>query len=142
MSVVVEREFHLAHAGGRRGGCRRTIRLGVEPPPAPAWTTGRVPRISKLMALAIRCDQLLRSGAVPDASTLASLAHVSQPRMTQILNLTLLATDIQEALLFLPLVEAGKPEISEKGLRKVCAEVNWTKQRAKMGELERDISLG
>jgi hypothetical protein len=81
------------------------------------------------MALAIRCDQLLRSGAVPDATALASLAHVTQPRMTQILNLTLLAPDIQEALLCLPAVVEGKPEISEKGLRPVCAEVDWERQR-------------
>jgi len=49
--------------------------------------------------------------------------------MTQILNLTLLAPDIQEALLCLPPVVEGKPEISEKGLRPVCAEVDWGRQR-------------
>lgn len=81
---------------------------------------GRIPRVAKLMALAIRCDQMLRSGAVPDASALAKLARVSQPQMTQILNLTLLAPDIQEKLLFLDPVEEGKPRVSEKGLRKTC----------------------
>lgn len=81
------------------------------------------------MALAIRCDQLLRSGAVPDASALARLAKVSQPRMTQILNLTLLAPDIQERLLFLDPIEEGKPDVSEKELRQVCAEVDWGRQR-------------
>lgn len=81
------------------------------------------------MALAIRCEQLLRSGAVPDATALAVLAHVTQPRMTQILNLTLLAPDIQEWLLHLPPVSEGKAEITEKGLRRVCAEVDWEKQR-------------
>ncbi len=126
MSVVVERDFFLANQGGPRGGCRRTVNAGVEPPPAPA---GRVPRISKLMALAIRCDQLLRSGAVPDASTLARLARVTQPRMTQILNLTLLAPDIQEKLLFLAPVEDGKPEISEKGMRMACGVIRWERQR-------------
>ncbi len=49
--------------------------------------------------------------------------------MTQILNLTLLAPDIQEALLHLPPVIEGKPEISEKALRAVCAEVDWKRQR-------------
>ena len=109
MSLVVERTFHLAGLSGPRGGCRRTVRLGAEPPMPPAQPQGRVPRVAKLMALAIRCDQLVRSGAVPDATALARLAHVSQPRMTQILNLTLLAPDIQEALLNLPPVEQGKP---------------------------------
>jgi len=126
MSVVVERDFFLANQGGPRGGCRRTVNAGVELPPAPA---GRIPRISKLMALAIRCDQLLRSGAVPDASTLARLARVTQPRMTQILNLTLLAPEIQEKLLFLDPLEEGKPEVSEKTMRKVCADIEWCRQR-------------
>jgi hypothetical protein len=85
------------------------------------------------MALAIRCDHLLRSGAVPDATALARLARVTQPRMTQILNLTLLAPDIQERLLFLGPVEEGKPEVSEKGLRKACAVVAWERQRIALG---------
>ncbi len=133
MSLVVEREFHLANLSGPKGGYRRTVRLGVEPPSPIAQTQGRVPRVAKLMALAIRCEQLVRSGAVPDATTLARLAHVSQPRMTQILNLTLLAPDLQEALLFSPLVVAGKPEVSEKGLRKACGELDWARQRAMLG---------
>ena len=64
MSLVVERTFHLAGLGGPRGDCRRTVRLGTEPPTLPAQPQGRVPRVAKLMALAIRCDQLVRSGAV------------------------------------------------------------------------------
>jgi hypothetical protein len=135
LSVVVERSFHLADIGGRKGGFRRSLRVGAEPaPPKPAAPPpiGRVPRIARLMALAIRCEQLLRSGAVPDASALARLAHVSQPRMTQILNLTLLAPDIQEQLLFLDPVEEGKPEVSEKGLRKLCAQMAWERQRERL----------
>jgi len=143
MSLVIEREFHLASLGGPRGGCRRTIRLGAEPPPVAAPTTqGRIPRVAKLMALAIRCDQLIRSGAVPDATALARLAHVSQPRMTQILNLTLLAPDLQEALLNLPSVDRGKSEISEKGLRKVSAATCWTRQRSAFAAMRIGLPQG
>ncbi len=131
-TLTVERSFHMATVGGRRGSYRCTLREGQEPPAAPA-PVGRIPRVAKLMALAIRCDQLLRSGAVPDASALARLARVSQPRMTQILNLTLLAPDIQERLLCLDPVEEGMPEVNEKMLRRVCAEVDWCKQREKLG---------
>ncbi len=128
MNVVVERDFFLANHGRPRGGYRWTVNVGTEPAPSlpPA---GRISRIAKLMALAIRCDQMLRSGAVPDASALAEIARVSQPRMTQILNLTLLAPDIQEKLLFLDPVKEGKPEVSEKAMRRICAEVSWVRQR-------------
>lgn len=50
--------------------------------------------------------------------------------MTQILNLTLLAPDIQERLLLLDPVEEGKPGVSEKRLRRLCAEMAWGQQRA------------
>jgi hypothetical protein len=130
-SLVVERTFHLVPTGGQRGGHRNTLREGQEPVVAPQ-PTGRIPRIAKLMALAIRCDQLLRSGAVPDASALARLAKVSQPRMTQILNLTLLAPDIQERLLFLEPVEEGKAVLSEKIIRAVNHELVWEYQRKRV----------
>ena len=81
------------------------------------------------MALAIRFERLMREGVVADQSELARLAHVTQPRMTQIMNLLHLAPDIQEALLFLPRVVEGKDAITEKMLRPIAAEVDWERQR-------------
>ncbi len=63
---------------------------------------GSVPRLSQLMALAIHMDDLIRRGEVADYADLARLAHVSRARITQIMNLLLLAPDIQEAILFFP----------------------------------------
>lgn len=83
-------------------------------------TTGRIPRVSRLMALAIKFDRLLREGVVPDQSALVRLAHVSQPRMTQILNLLHLAPDIQESLLFLPRATEGK----DRSTNTICG-VSW-----------------
>ena len=104
---------------------RKRIRKGEAPPePKP-----RVPRIAKLMALAIRFDQLIREGKVWDQSDLARLAHVTQPRMTQIMNLLHLAPDIQEQLLFLPEVTKGRDPVHEHMLRGLCAETDWEKQR-------------
>jgi hypothetical protein len=67
--------------GKGRGG-RKRIGPTAEPAVAPAPPQGRVPRISRLMALAIRFDGLLRDGTVPDLSELARLARATQPRMT------------------------------------------------------------
>jgi hypothetical protein len=128
MNFTIERSFHLGSQAGRRGGSRRVVRVGPESPTA-APTPGRIPRIAKLMALAIRCEQLLRSGAVPDATALAHLAHVSQPRITHILNLTLLAPDIQEDLLNLPQHDTGKAAVNEKQVRKMTGMINWQSQR-------------
>jgi len=90
---------------------------------------GRLPQITRLMALAIRCDELLRSGKVRDLEHLAAIGKVSQPRISQILSLTMLAAEIQEILLFLPRMSKGKPEISEKALRRITMLDDWDEQR-------------
>lgn len=119
--IKVKRKVHFARS---KAGRRRIVNE-----PAPAPPVGRVPRISKLMALAIRFDRLLRDGELSDQSELARLAMVTQPRMTQIMNLLHLAPDIQEQVLFLPLVTVGQDPIHEKLLRPVVAETDWGKQR-------------
>lgn len=111
----------------RRSHGRKTI--AEKPRDATDIPLGRVPRISRLMALAIHFDRLIREGKVADLSELARLAHITQPRMTQIMNLNHLAPDIQEALLFLPRDTAGRQQIHEKMLRPFCAEPDWRQQR-------------
>ena len=63
---------------------------------------GSIPRIARLMALALRFDGLLRQKAIRDYAELAKLGRVTRARMTQIMKLLNLAPDIQEQLLFLP----------------------------------------
>ena len=52
------------------------------------------------MALAIHFEGLLANGEVTDMADLARLGHVSRARITQIMNLRLLAPEIQKDLLF------------------------------------------
>lgn len=106
---------------------RKTIVPAAEPRPE---RQGRIPRISRLMALAIQFEEMLQTGEVPDATELASLYNVTQPRMSQIRALTLLAPDLQETLLNLPRETTGRSQIHEKCLRPLCAEVDFARQRA------------
>lgn len=94
-----------------------------------------MPWVSKLMALAIRFDGLLRGGVVTDQAELARLGHVSRARMTQIMNLLHLAPDIPEELLFLPLIERGRDSLLERHLRPIAAVADWRKQRRLRREL-------
>lgn len=82
------------------------VREGPAPAPGPR-NRGTAPRVSRLMALALRMDELLAEGMVADQAELARLAHVTRPRVTQIMNLLHLAPDIQEAVLHLPLTVRG-----------------------------------
>ncbi len=122
MSKTVRKKFH--ETKGRAG--HRQMKHGeskVDPP------KGRLPRITKLMALAIRFDTLIQDGIVKDQAEIARLGHVSRARVTQIMNLLNLAPEIQEEILFLPRVEKGKDRIHLKGVLPVAAEVKWEWQR-------------
>ena len=91
--------------------------------------SGRIPRISKLVALASRMQSMIESGQVQTFQQLAEIGRISQPRMTQIMSLLNLAPDIQEELLYLPEVMLGKATIHEKLLRPLTREMDWRVQR-------------
>lgn len=107
---------------------RKEMTQGVAPAPARV-PLGRVPRISRLMALAIRFERLLACGEVSDYAELARLGHVTRARVTQIMNLLNLAPDIQEAILFLPPTATGRDAIKEWQLRPIAAMDEWGEQR-------------
>ncbi len=80
------------------------------------------------MALAIRLDSLAREGAVDSYRDLAEAGQISSARMSQIRRLTELAPAIQEELLFLPKIIAGRDRIHEFALRKIAGIVDWDVQ--------------
>ena len=125
---------HTVHITRRERG-RRIIEHTARP--SEYVEPGRIPRISRLMALAVHFDRPLREGIVADQTELARLCHVTQPRMTQIMNLNHLAPDIQEELLFLPRVTRGREPIHERMLRRIAANVGWRIQRTQWAKLRR-----
>jgi hypothetical protein len=103
--------------------------------PRPVVPPGRVPRVSRWMALAIRFEQLLREGNVASYAELARLGHVTHARISQIMNLLHLAPDIQEAILFLPRTERGRDPMILHDLQPIAAELDWQRQRERYNEL-------
>ena len=126
-TLKVIRKFHVA----RRQHGRKQLRDGA----ASDVPAGRVPRIARLMALAIRCDQLIRDGIVANQSELALFGHVTTARMTQIMTLLNLSPDIQEHILFLPRVKSGRAPIKELDVRPIAQEFDWGEQREMWGEI-------
>ena len=113
---------------------RKGKRCLVRPPEteAAAGPCGRLPRITRLLALAIHFDGLIQSGVVSNYSELARLGYVTRARMTQIMNLLMLAPAIQEELLFLPRVEEGRGEVCLGELQAVASVVAWREQLCAM----------
>jgi hypothetical protein len=93
---------------------------------------GRPPRVARLVALAHKLEQLVRSGAVRSYGELARLGHISPARLSQIMILAQLAPAIQEYVLFLSDHEDGI--ITELDLRKIAREPLWRRQRALFDE--------
>lgn len=121
--ITIHTKFHV-HAGRN---ARKLLESGEFS--TSNITPGRVPLLSKLMALAIRFEHLIHEGVVVDQADLARLGHVSRAWVTQIMNLLQLAPDIQEMILFLPLVASGRDPIALRQILPICSVADWRQQR-------------
>ncbi len=97
--------------------------------------TGQVPRVSHLMALAIKYERLVQEGTLRHHREIAEAGQISRARMSQIMSLAELAPAIQEALLFLPKTVAGPDRITEKALRQISRSMDWDRQRKQFADL-------
>jgi hypothetical protein len=109
-----------------RAGSKRARKSIAHPPlPDAEALCPAIPRIARLMALAIRFEGLLRDETIQDYAELARLGQVTRARITQIMKLRLLAPDIQEQILFLPLTKC----LNERNLRPIVNRIDWRDQR-------------
>jgi hypothetical protein len=76
------------------------------------------------MALAIKFQDMVDRGEVRDYADLARLGYVSRARLTQLMNLLLLAPKIQEKLLN----STASCEVRESQLRQVVRYELWQDQ--------------
>jgi hypothetical protein len=106
-------------------GAFRSRTLAGEPIGEPQ---GRPPRTARLVALAHKLEELVRSGAVQSYGELARLGYISPARLSQIMILAQLAPVIQDYVLLLSDHEDGV--ITELELRKIAREPLWSHQRA------------
>src|SRR5438270_9495248 len=107
---------------------RKRIVAGAEQPPA-ALPPGRVPRLARFLALALRLEAQLRQGVLRDCGQVARLGHVTRARVSQILSLVHLAPDIQEAILFLPRTQRGRDPVILSDVIPIAMELDWKRQR-------------
>jgi DNA invertase Pin-like site-specific DNA recombinase len=114
--------LRMSHATKKKGTRQRGSSIVVE-------RSERVPRVTRLLALALKFEELIGAGEVSNYAAMAQIGQVSRSRITQMTALLNLAPDIQEEILFLRPEEALRLRISEPSLRKLTATLLWTKQR-------------
>ncbi|MBL1216598.1 MAG: hypothetical protein D8M59_03800 [Planctomycetes bacterium] len=123
-SVTIEFDVHFRT--GQRGRKRAAVGKSSS---VPEEIPGRLPRITRLMALAIRFDHLITTGEIADYAEIARLGQITRARVTQVMNLLHLAPDIQQAVLSLPRVDEGRDLVTERDLRPIVAVADWGQQR-------------
>jgi hypothetical protein len=129
------------HFHGRGRGNRRCLEAGPEPKPV-TREPGRVPRVARLLALALRIDEQVRKGELTSYAEVAVRGHVTRARVSQIINLLNLAPDLQEAILFLPRTERGRDAIMLRDLQPIASIVDWRKQRVLWQQLTKHFLCG
>lgn len=82
--ITVHKKLSITNANKGRKKLKTKREAASEP-------LAKVPRISRLMALAIKYQGMLDRGEVSGITELARLCHVTQPRMSQIINLNFFA---------------------------------------------------
>lgn len=117
-------EFNVHFARGAAGALQ--LREGVLPPPP---VVDRVPRVARLMALAIHIRRSALEAPLGADARAARAAGVTRARVAQVVALQWLAPDLQEEILFLAPAGPGRERITERCLRPIAAEVNWYRQR-------------
>ena len=115
----------VAVALPRRRG--RGVEVGGETAVAAATPKGRPLRVARMLAVAHELAGLLERGEVESRVEAARALGFSAARVTQLLDLTLLAPDIQEEILFL--ADPGAEPINERGLRSLVRHTAWPTQR-------------
>lgn len=81
-----------------------------------------------MLALAHKIQQAIDGGQVANRAEMASRLGFTRARLTQLLDLTLLAPDVQEQVLFLEAIHGVEP-LSERALRKTAHAGPWAQQR-------------
>ena len=106
----------------RRGGKKRFV---PEPPPQ---AEQRPARVAMQLALAHAVQRAIDAGELRDQADAARRLGLTRARLTQLMDLALLAPEIQERLLFLE-VSGGVHLLSERRLRAASAAPSWEGQR-------------
>jgi len=110
-------------------------------PEASPQKSGRFPRVAQVLSLALQFQEMIDTGEIRGYADLARLGCVSRERISQIMILTWLAPDIQQAILMLPPTPGGRFPICEDLLHPIARLPLWEDQRDRWRKLKQDKEL-
>ncbi|NVJ10134.1 hypothetical protein HUW63_33560 [Myxococcus sp. AM001] len=113
---------------------RAKVRLRGGAPPPPREVARRPAHVARVLALAHHVESAIERGLVASAADVAGQLGFTRARVTHLLDLQLLAPDLQEEVLFLEAIDGAEP-LSERGLRAVAHAGTWEAQRERWREV-------
>ena len=116
---------------------RRQPMTRITPPPPKPVTKRQPARIARMLAFAHDLQGKLDRGEHQDQAALAAQLGFTRGRLTQLLDLTLLAPDIQEEVLDLEAIDGREP-LAERDLHQIARQTAWADQRSAW----RSLSVG
>lgn len=116
-----------------RARAREAAEAAVAPRRYPA-------RIARQLALAHALQRRIDAGEFADYAAMARALGFTRARISQIMDLLLLAPDIQAEILHLE-VEPGAQPLSERALRRVLRSPVWEEQRREWAKLATSVGL-
>ena len=120
ISFRTQKQIQDARRARREAGLRQT----------------RPARVARLLAMAHDVEHRIQAGVFKDYADVARHHGVTRARVTQVMNLLLLAPDIQEELLGM-MATPGREPVTERQLRAVTNTVVWSEQRVAWSEIDR-----
>jgi hypothetical protein len=133
--LVIHAKFVLQRKGRRRR--QRPPEAETPPEPTSAKRFAEVAQVARRLAEAHAFQRLLDDGKAKTQAELARQAGLTRARVTQIMNLLLLAPDLQEQVLMMKPDARGRDPVSERQLRHVVAAPLWEEQRRRWASILR-----
>jgi len=128
MSPSIKMSIHFSP-----GNCgHKILRKGKRPKHAKPT---RLPRITRLMALSIRYERLIKQGVITRHIDLADLAGIDRTQVSRIIQLQLLAPDIQEWLLNLPETEKSEDPVMWTDVQPLTQIASWRQQHQHLKQI-------
>lgn len=125
-TFVVERKGRVVRLSSEQLEAKVTAAAGVEPVRRPA-------HVARMLALAHHIQGAIDRRVVADRAEVARKLGLTRARITQLLDLTLLAPDLQARVLALEAVDGVEP-LTERQVRDAVHAGSWAQQRAALGE--------
>jgi len=121
------------------GNGKKNIRTEKKLLASPPNLTHKLPHITRLLALAHHLQDLLDQGVVQDYADIARLSGLTRARVSQIMNLALLAPQIQENILLTNNKAPFLNQLKENALRIVLKSSVWQEQLGLWGDFSNPL---